>query len=237
VGRPVIKVTSDFICPWCWIGHKNLKSALAQVESEHEPEIVYLPFELNPSIPPCGVDRKEYRTRKFGSWNRSLLMDADVTAAGKAVGAEFRYEKVTVTPNTLLAHRLMVFAQRHGDAKKAEALFEAIFEAYFSRGENIGLVKVLAVVAHGVGFDADEVRAFLLSDDGTAEVVAKEMDGQRDGVRGVPSFTFGESRIQGAQPPGVFKDAFSTEARKAEFGNASDVGTDGCANGACQFVG
>jgi predicted DsbA family dithiol-disulfide isomerase len=237
VGRPVVKVTSDFICPWCWIGHKNLKSALAQVEGGSEPEILYLPFELNPSLPPCGVDRKEYRTRKFGSWNRSLLMDADVTAAGKAVGAEFCYEKVLVTPNTLLAHRLMTFAQRNGDVKRTEALFEAIFEAYFSRGENIGLVEVLVVVASGVGFDADEVREFLLSDDGTAEVVAKELDAQRDGVLGVPSFVIGDSRIQGAQPPGVLKDAFSTEARKAELDNARDVGADGCANGACRFVG
>jgi predicted DsbA family dithiol-disulfide isomerase len=237
VGRPVVKVTSDFICPWCWIGHKNLKSALAQVEGESEPEIVYLPFELNPSLPPCGVDRKEYRTRKFGSWNRSQLMDADVTAAGKAVGAEFCYEKVLVTPNTLLAHRLMAFAQRSGEAKRTEALFEAIFEAYFSRGENIGLVEVLAAVASSVGFDADEVKAFLLSDDGTAEVVAKELDAQRDGVRGVPSFAIGQARIQGAQPPGVLKDAFSTEARKAELDNASEAGKDGCANGACQFAG
>jgi predicted DsbA family dithiol-disulfide isomerase len=236
VERPVVKVTSDFICPWCWIGHKNLKSALAQVESESEPGVLYLPFELNPSLPPCGVDRKEYRTRKFGSWNRSLLMDADVTAAGKAVGVEFCYEKVLVTPNTLRAHRLMAYAQRIGDAKRTEALFEAIFEAYFSRGENIGLVDVLVVVASGVGYDADEVRAFLLRDDGTAEVLAKEMDAQRDGVRGVPSFAIGESRIYGAQPPGVLKDALSTQARKAELDSASDVGADGCANGACQIV-
>jgi predicted DsbA family dithiol-disulfide isomerase len=237
MGRPIVKVTSDFICPWCWIGHRNLKSALSQVDVEHQPEIAYVPFELNPSLPPRGVDRKEYRTTKFGSSNRSLLMDADVTAAGKAVGAEFNYEKVTVTPNTLLAHRLMVFAQRKGDAKRTEALFEGIFAAYFSRGENIGLVDVLVKVASGVGFDGDEVRDFLLSDEGKAEVVAKEMDAQQDGVRGVPSFIIGQSRIQGAQPPSVLKDAISSEARKAEPDSASGIEANGCENGSCQLIG
>ncbi|SAL04460.1 DSBA oxidoreductase [Caballeronia calidae] len=237
MGRPIVKVTSDFICPWCWIGHRNLKSALAQIDAEHKPEISYVPFELNPSLPLRGVDRKEYRTRKFGSWNRSVLMDADVTAAGKAVGAEFNYEKVTVTPNTLLAHRLMVFAQRKGDTKRTEALFEGIFTAYFSRGENIGLVDVLVEVANGVGFDAGEVSDFLLSDDGKAEVVAKEMDAQRDGVRGVPSFTIGGSRIHGAQPTSVLKDVISTEASDVELDNASDTEANDCTNGSCQLIG
>ncbi|WP_175838499.1 DsbA family oxidoreductase [Burkholderia anthina] len=235
--RLPVKITYDFICPWCWIGHRNLVSALKDVAEAAEPDIAYLPYELNPSMPSSGVDRKEYRTRKFGSWNRSLQMDAHVAAAGRVAGLDFNYDKVAITPNTLRAHRLMAFAQGKGDPKRTDDLFEAIFAAYFTRGENIGDVDVLVNVASGVGFDADEVREFLASRRGEDDVLAKEVDAQSAGVRGVPLFTIGGATINGAQPTHVLKEVMDAEIRTVA---PEDVGldeADGCSGGSCKFGG
>jgi predicted DsbA family dithiol-disulfide isomerase len=231
--KPIeIKVTYDFICPWCWIGHRNLKSALEADESARTVDISYVPFELNPALARSGVDRKEYRTRKFGSWNRSLALDADVTVAGKKVGLDFDYNRVTITPNTFLAHRLMAFAQRKGDAARTEALVDAIFAAYFSRGENIGLTDVLVTVATGVGFGAQEVRDFLVGDAGIAEVVAKELEARSEGITGVPSFLIGDARVHGAQPPSVLLNRINAEADKAALSSANVGAAVGC-SGPC----
>ncbi|MBN3778050.1 DsbA family oxidoreductase [Burkholderia sp. Ac-20345] len=235
--RLPVKITYDFICPWCWIGHRNLASALTDVAETIEPDISYLPYELNPSMPPSGVDRKEYRTRKFGSWNRSLQMDTQVAAAGKAVGIDFNYDKVAITPNTFRAHRLMEFAQGKGDPKRTDDLFEAIFTAYFTRGENIGDVDVLVNVASGAGFNADEVREYLSSRRGEDEVLAKEIDAQSAGVRGVPLFAIGGATIHGAQPTHVLKEVMGAEIDTVTSGDVEPDEADGCSGGSCKFGG
>lgn len=202
-----IQITYDFICPWCWIGHSHLKTALAHLPSDTPVAIQYLPYELNPDMPKDGADRKAYRSAKFGSWARSQALDADVTQAGKRAGVDFRYERVAITPNTRLAHRLMFFAVGKGDAQKTGALFEAVFQAYFSEGKNIGDAAVLVALASQAGFDAEDVRRFLATSAGEREVVASELQAHVNGVRSVPTLRIGDSLISGAQPPAVFLQA------------------------------
>jgi predicted DsbA family dithiol-disulfide isomerase len=62
-----IEVASDVICPWCYIGKRRLAKAIALLDAEVEPRIEWLPFQLNPAMPPEGVARMEYRRAKFGS--------------------------------------------------------------------------------------------------------------------------------------------------------------------------
>lgn len=199
-----IQLTYDFICPWCWIGHENLKAALKEADLMTPATIKYVPYELNPTMPKAGVDRKAYRSAKFGSWARSQSMDADVTLAGKRAGAEFNYDRVAITPNTRLAHRLMFFAQGKGDTGKAESLLEGIFAAYFTEGQDIGTVEVLVTLAGRAGFDAEEVRSFLASTTGEREVVEAELQGEAAGVRSVPTIRIGDVPVSGAQPPSVW---------------------------------
>src|SRR5260370_31998165 len=97
-----VEINYDFICPWCWIGQRNLAAALAGSGVGAAVSIRYVPFELNPSMPVEGMDRHSYRTRKFGSWARSQSIDAHVAAAGLTAAAEFHYDKVLRTPTTRL---------------------------------------------------------------------------------------------------------------------------------------
>jgi predicted DsbA family dithiol-disulfide isomerase len=82
-------------------------------------------------MPEAGMDRKTYRTNKFGSWEYSQLLDAKTMQVVKADGIEFRYDLMKVTPNTLKAHRLTWFALQDG---KATEMAERILRAYFTEG-------------------------------------------------------------------------------------------------------
>jgi predicted DsbA family dithiol-disulfide isomerase len=211
-----IEINYDFICPWCWIGQRNLAAALAQAGTGAAVSIRYVPFELNPSMPAEGMDRRAYRTRKFGSWARSQVMDAQVTAAGLAAGAPFNYDVVLRTPNTRLAHRLMQFAQQRNEPMKTAALYQAIYAAYFSEGRDIGSLDTLTAIAAENAFDAGDVRAYLLSEAGNQEMDAARGRADKLGVQAVPTILIDGNVISGAQPPMVFTNALrSAEQRNA----------------------
>ena len=211
-----IHVTADFVCPWCWIGYRHLKDAIAMAALDVPPRVHYLPFELNPDMPPEGMARRAYRTAKFGSWARSQMLDAEVVERGKSVGLCFYYERVAITPNTRLAHRLMAFAQAFGDAPRVDALFDAIFAAYFDAGRDIGKLDVLVGLAAQAGFDAGAVRDFLISNAGDHDVVAAELSAMVAGVRAVPSVRIADMTINGAQATTVLVAALrSAEAASA----------------------
>lgn len=207
-----IQITYDFICPWCWIGHAHLKDALTQANLAAELNVKYLPYELNPGMPKDGMNRKAYRSAKFGSWTRSQAMDADVTLAGQRAGVAFHYDRVEVTPNTRLAHRLMFFAQQQADMAKTETLFSSVFEAYFSEGRDIGSANVLVALAQDAGFDADAVRGFLATNEGEREVIADELRAQTEGIRSVPTIRIDGVPVSGAQPVSVLAEVLRSAA-------------------------
>ena len=192
-----ISVTSDFICPWCYIGEKRLAHALERLPTGLEVQLQWLPFELNPDMPAEGMNRRSYLSRKFGSWDRAQAIQAQTVLAGRDDGATFDYEAIQRTPNTFLAHRVSWLAQREG---KQRALVEAALQAYFAHGRDIGSPGVLAEIAAGIGLDRNAVAAFLSSDDGVESVRALERSALERGVRGVPYFDIAGAAIVGAQP-------------------------------------
>lgn len=202
-----ISVNYDFICPWCWVGHLNLTMGIRTANLPVPVSIQYVPFELNPAMPIDGMDRREYRTAKFGSWVRSQGMDARVAATGLAAGAQFNYDKVSRTPNTRLAHQLMQYALSIGDAHQTEALYQSIFAAYFSEGRDIGLLGTLLDIAKKNGFDAAATEEFLLQGRGLAQVLEAQRLAQQQGIRSVPTVFIEGAAISGAQPPAVFASA------------------------------
>lgn len=202
-----LSVNYDFICPWCWIGHLNLASGIRAANLPVPVSIEYVPFELNPTMPADGMDRRKYRTAKFGSWVRSQGMDAQVAATGLAASAQFNYDRVSRTPNTRLAHQLMQYASSVDDARKTEALYESIFSAYFSEGHDIGLLGTLVDIAVEAGFEATATEEYLLQGRGLAAVLAAQRLTQQQGVRSVPTVFIAGEAISGAQPPAVFANA------------------------------
>src|SRR5688572_18180858 len=107
-----VDVFSDVICPWCYIGKRRLERAVSALGGSHEVRVRWLPLQLNPQMPKEGISRRDYRIRKFGSWERSLELDARVTAAGEGEGIDFAFDRIERTPNTLDAHRLVWLADK-----------------------------------------------------------------------------------------------------------------------------
>jgi predicted DsbA family dithiol-disulfide isomerase len=210
-----VEINYDFICPWCWIGQRNLAAALTGSGVRSAVSIRYVPFELNPSMRVEGMDRRSYRTRKFGSWARSQSMDAQVAAAGLTAGAQFHYDKVLRTPNTRLAHRLMQFAQSRNEPQKTAALYHAIYAAYFSEGRDIGALDTLVAIATEHAFDAHGVRAYLLSASGNEEIDAARHRAERLGIHSVPTIVIAGTVISGAQPPSVFINALHSAVERS----------------------
>ena len=117
-------------------------------------DVKWLPFELNADMPKGGLDRKKYRSAKFGSWEHSQRLDAHVTEAGKAAGLDFHHERMERTPNTFDAHRLIWLAEKEG---VQNAVVEGLFAGYFTNGRDVGDHDVLAQIAAGAGLDRDRV--------------------------------------------------------------------------------
>ncbi|MGU7842910.1 DsbA family oxidoreductase [Burkholderia sp. AW33-5] len=199
-----ITVTYDLICPWCWIAEHRLAEAIDATGLAGNVSVRFLPFELNPTMPAGGIDRKAYRSAKFGSWARSQTLDAHAAEAGREAGLVFDHARIARTPNTRLAHRLVWFAQQRGSAV---ALVDALFAAYFRDGRDIGDTDVLVEIAAGAGLPGDAVRAFLASGEGLDAVIGLEEKAVRDGIASVPSTRIGPSVVSGAQPTVVFRDA------------------------------
>ncbi len=142
------------------------------------------------------MDRKTYRSNKFGSWEYSQTLDAQMMQAASGDGIEFRYDLMQITPNTLKAHRLSWYAEQEG---KATEMVERILSAYFTQGHDITDVETLVKLAVEVGLDANNVRAFLNSHEGVEEVKALEAQATSRNIRGVPSIKIGTETIVGAQ--------------------------------------
>jgi predicted DsbA family dithiol-disulfide isomerase len=204
---PRIDVISDAICPWCYIGKRQLEKALEILEKDGlRFDVFWNPFQLNPDMPTEGVDRKKYREAKFGGPERAGQVDKRVTDAAASVGLEYHLDRLTRTPNTVNAHRLIRMAGQKG---VQDAVVEAMFDAYFCNGANLGDPGELADIGQRAGLDRKEVLAMLAGDDNAREVLAGDEMARNAGIQGVPSFALqGHVLFSGAVPAEDMASAF-----------------------------
>ena len=184
IATLAIEVISDAICPWCWIAKRRLDSAIAAIAPDVTASITWRPFELNPEMPKGGVDRRAYRSAKFGSWQHSRALDAQVAAAGRSEGLVFNHDKMERTPNTIDAHRLIRLA---GQEAKQTEIVEGLFAAYFNEGRDIGDPTVLADIGASTGLDHARIVAMLASDEGQAQVRSEVQRTVNLRLSGVPT--------------------------------------------------
>jgi len=201
-----IEMVSDLVCPWCWLGLRRLKAAVDLVP-EIETEILFRPYQLDPTVPEAGMDYKTYMKGKFGndiddeakaaSKNRWAQMRAALEDYGQAEGIPFDFEHMNKRPNTTNAHRLVHWAQGQGKGLDAK---EALFEAYFKDHRDIGDKDTLADIGQSIGLDRGII-ADLLKGEADKDTVAREANlFMQMGVRGVPCFIGNRAiAVQGAE--------------------------------------
>ncbi|WP_457645687.1 DsbA family oxidoreductase [Profundibacter sp.] len=192
-----LDIISDPICPWCYIGKANLDRALA-AHPDHPFLIEWHPFQLNPDMPPQGMDRREYLELKFGGKEAAVKVYAEIAQKAEEAGLEIDFAAIKRTPNTLNAHRLIHWAGIEG---VQTFVVSALFRAYFVEGRDIGSNDVLCNIAEASNMDADMVDRLLNSDADVEFIRNRDAEARERGVRGVPTFIVAnESVLTGAQP-------------------------------------
>lgn len=190
-------VVSDSICPWCFLGKRRIEAAQVTLAAEGlNFDLEWRPFQLNPDMPDVGMNRPTYRAAKYGA-AESAAMDRQITRIGQEVGIGFRYDLIERTPNTMASHVMIADALRAGGTLLQNRAVEAVFQAYFTQGRDIGNKEVLRDIARDVGFEHGPA-----IDPGLWETVELlDRDARRAGIRGVPSVLLGEDFLfSGAQP-------------------------------------
>ena len=201
-ARLSIEVVFDLVCPWCCLGVRRLRRTLRS-RPDLAADLIWRPFLLNPDLAPQGVPRQDYLVRKMGGEERARRLHGTIAELGRAEGFEFSFELIRRVPHSLDAHRLVRWAGRFG---LADAMVEALFQAYFAEGLDIGEAPVLAEVAGRLGLDALTARRFLATVAEVEAVHADNLRAHRLGINGVPCFVMGgRHAIAGAQEPEVLE--------------------------------
>jgi predicted DsbA family dithiol-disulfide isomerase len=208
-----IDIVSDVICPWCFIGKRRLEKALS-LRPDLAVDVTWRPFQLNPDMPPDGMERKAYIAAKFGGGGQADRVYANVAEVGAGIGIPFAFDRIRRTPNTRDAHRLIRWAAAHA---LADPVVEALFRAYFLDGRNIGDRAVLAEIAGTAGLDATVARRWLDGDADIEPVLAEDRGARRLGINAVPCFIFERNyAVSGAQEPEFFLPIFDLVQTGAE---------------------
>lgn len=192
-----LDIFSDPVCPWCLIGRAHLAAALA-ARPGHGLSIAWHPFQLDPDIPPAGVERQPHMEAKFGGAAAVARANAQVEQAAAAAGAEVNIAAISRRPNTFDAHRLIHWAGLEG---VQDAVMGALMHAYWAEGRDIGDREVLADIAAEAGMERAVVARLLASEADAAEVAAREAYARARGLRAVPTFVIANAHaVEGAQP-------------------------------------
>jgi predicted DsbA family dithiol-disulfide isomerase len=200
-----IEIWSDFTCPYCYLGKRNLEIAMEQFEPKECISIEYKSFELDPDADSNGNETKNTMLmKKYGlSSEKVTALTEQIAMRGKEIGLELQFEHAVHT-NTFHAHRLVKYAAKKG---KASFLIERLFETYFQQNENIGAREVLHSLAMEMDLEEAEADELLCLNKHAKTVRHDEQLAAELGITSVPFFIFNETHaISGAQPVDVFTD-------------------------------
>lgn len=226
-----VEIYSDIACPWCYIGESRFKRALAAFPNADEIDVVFRPYQLDPSLPETPQPLTESLGAKFGERLEATLRQTTSTA--KKEGLDLRFEDALAV-NTLTAHRLLHFALETAGAETQRAVAGKLFDAHFTRGLNVADHDVLADIAEAAGLDRNQAHAYLSSGEGEEDVRSAIEQAQRLGISAVPTFVIdGKYGIQGAQPPSAFLQALEQIQEEAAAEPAENGAGEVCADGSC----
>ena len=198
-----IEIFSDVVCPWCFIGKRNLEAALLQLTREHEGakniKINWRSFQLNPQLPSIGISRSEYTSTKFGGTERAAMVYDRVQRSGHEVGLELNFNKIETQPNSSILHALVYAAEM---VQRDHDFVESLFKAFFIDGVDLTNRDNIIALATDIGLNETTVDS-VLNDGLFMEKIEEDIqEATRLGIQGVPFFIINKSiGLSGAQPP------------------------------------
>ena len=208
-----IDIISDVVCPWCYIGKRQIEAALTLYAQQHpgadQPRVTWRPFQLNPQLPAGGMSRQDYVVQKFGA-ARGKDVYARVAAVGAEYGIAFDFDRIARQPNTVAVHSLIALAGAPGAQTEGlqGRVKEAFLRAYFLDGVDLTKTENLSTIATAAGLDRAKVEQCLADPQSRQAVEQEDQRARAIGVQGVPFFIFnGKLAVSGAQGPDALLDA------------------------------
>lgn len=201
-----IEVWSDFVCPFCYIGKRELEIALRSYEKRDEVEVVFKSFELSPNASVKYVGNiHEIIASKYGiSVAQATASNNRIVERAKSIGLNYNFDAIKPV-NTFDAHRLVHYANTMG---QMNALSELIFKAYFVESQDLSNHDVLAELASQVGLHKETVLQVLASDQFAEAVREDERVARERNISSVPHFIMdGQYVVSGAQSSEIFLKA------------------------------
>ena len=205
-----IEIFSDVVCPWCYIGKRNLENALQTLnekDEQFESTLNWRSFQLNPQLKEEGILRKDYITNKFGEGANSEVIYERVRLAGETVGLTMNFDKIIMQPNSSKMHSLIYAAK---ETNKDIELIENFFKAFFIDGMNLTDFEIVSKIASDSGLDSETINGVF--HDNLFEKFVQEdiIMSKKYNITGVPFYVIDDSiGISGAQPPEVIVDAIN----------------------------
>ncbi|KAJ0386651.1 hypothetical protein COL922a_003884 [Colletotrichum nupharicola] len=221
-----IKVISDPVCPFCYLGKARLNRAIDLYQKtypagkEDKFNVSWQAYYLDPTAPKKGVPVNERMAARFGA-DRLEMMHARMKKLGAAEGFNFTFDgKVGHTRD---AHRAIQLAKTKGPEVE-NAVVTSIMKSYFEEGGDITSWDTIVDSAVRVGLAKEEVKKWLEEGKEGEEVDRQVEDAYRMGVRGVPHFVINDKyEIGGAQDVGEFLETLVA----AREGGKGASGQDG----------
>ena len=217
-----VEIYSDVVCPWCYIGKRRFTRALEQFAGDDVVDVVFRPYQLDPGAPATAVPLLQYLQGRYGGSVAGMTKAVTEAAAGE--GITIAWDRA-LAANSHTAHRLLRLAEREYGAAMQRAVADALFEAHFSKGGDIGDHVVLTDIARDAGMDEARVHSYLASGEGSEALDAELEAARRAGIQSVPTFVFDEQyAVSGAQPVAVFVNVLEEVRRLSSQSPSREAG-------------
>ena len=210
----VVDIWSDVMCPWCLVGWRSFMEGARLASDDVEVTIRWMPFELNPKMPPEGKLQAEHLAQTYNRTAEEIeTMRAELSGAAKRVGFPIAWQGAGDAPppmmwNTFDCHKLLRWALAAYGPVEQSKLKEAMFAAHFQQRRNMADSDVLVDLCKSAGMDEEKAREALHDEALDLAVRAEEERGVSGGISAVPTFVINHKyMLQGAQEPENFARA------------------------------
>jgi len=191
-----VKVISDTICPWCYIGKRNFDLALKQVP-DIKVSFEYSTFQLDPNMPTEGINRNDYVSKKFDK-DQYINIKNNIKNEAIKSGIDNINNTIEIIPNTFNSHRLIYWSKENNSQLET---VEEVFKSYFEESKDIGDINILLDIAEKVGLDPKEIRKKFNNDEDRTTLIDQEQSNRQNGVMGVPAYIIDDGMtLTGSQP-------------------------------------
>ncbi len=202
-GPIPIDIVGDLVCPLCFLGLRLVHAVVGSVPGLAV-ELRWYPFQIDPDIPPGGMDRRAYLEMKYGADGIESALSGPAALA-RELGLELAFDRITRQPDPFDAQRLVRYSYAFGVQAQ---LVERLFQGFFLHGLDIGDRAVLVALAAKSRLDPDAVGKFLAAEEDVPALRQEIADIRASGVTEVPRFTFaGKQDLVGLHSADVFAEA------------------------------